>query len=180
MAMYKELQNAAAGSVRNFRNDMYVVSEALRLMQKTGQPAFQRPDAAVLNNYKKHIDARDQVHSHLGKSGGGSGAGLGHHDRLEADCGDGGRKNRQKSPDLRARRGGGNHGDGHHRRGGLVRPPGQHHARLSSGVAGTMAANKSGLQWSTVRNLAMAWVLTLPASIILSATLFWVFRSIAK
>ena len=34
---------------------------------------------------------------------------------------------------------------------------------LSSGMAGTMAANKSGLQWSTVRNLAMAWVLTLPA-----------------
>ncbi len=29
---------------------------------------------------------------------------------------------------------------------------------LSSGVAGTMAANRSGLQWSTVRNLAMAWV----------------------
>ncbi len=49
---------------------------------------------------------------------------------------------------------------------------------LSSGVAGTMAANHSGLQWSTVRNLAMAWVLTLPASIVLSATLFWAFRSI--
>ena len=40
---------------------------------------------------------------------------------------------------------------------------------LSSGVAGTMAANHSGLQWGTVRNLAMAWVLTLPASIILAA-----------
>src|SRR5208283_4090936 len=38
---------------------------------------------------------------------------------------------------------------------------------LSSGVAGTMAANKSGLQWSTIRNLAMAWVLTLPAAICL-------------
>ena len=47
---------------------------------------------------------------------------------------------------------------------------------LSSGVAGTMAANRSGLQWSTVRNLAMAWLLTLPASIVLSGALFWVFR----
>jgi PiT family inorganic phosphate transporter len=47
---------------------------------------------------------------------------------------------------------------------------------LSSGVAGTMAANRSGLQWGTVRNLLMAWVLTLPASIILAATLFWAFR----
>jgi inorganic phosphate transporter, PiT family len=48
---------------------------------------------------------------------------------------------------------------------------------LSSGVAGTMAANGTGLQWSTVRNLALAWVLTLPAAIVLSGTLFWVFRS---
>ena len=38
---------------------------------------------------------------------------------------------------------------------------------LSSGVAGTMAANGSGLQWSTVRNLLLAWVLTLPAAITL-------------
>jgi len=49
---------------------------------------------------------------------------------------------------------------------------------LSSGVAGTMAANRSGLQMSTVRNLLMAWVLTLPAAIILSAFLFYVFRQI--
>jgi len=50
---------------------------------------------------------------------------------------------------------------------------------LSSGVGGTMAANHSGLQWSTVRSLAMAWVLTLPASIVLSAGLFLLFRRIA-
>jgi PiT family inorganic phosphate transporter len=47
---------------------------------------------------------------------------------------------------------------------------------LSSGVAGTMAANKSGLQMSTVRNLLMAWVLTLPAAILLSGCLYFVFR----
>ena len=46
---------------------------------------------------------------------------------------------------------------------------------LSSGVAGTMAANKSGLQWSTIRNLAMAWVLTMPAAIVLSGSLYWLF-----
>jgi inorganic phosphate transporter, PiT family len=46
---------------------------------------------------------------------------------------------------------------------------------LSSGVAGTMAANRSGLQWSTVRNLMMAWVLTLPAAVLLSGTLYWLF-----
>jgi PiT family inorganic phosphate transporter len=46
---------------------------------------------------------------------------------------------------------------------------------LSSGVAGTMAANGSGLQLSTVRNIAMAWVLTLPAAMALSAGLYWLF-----
>ena len=46
---------------------------------------------------------------------------------------------------------------------------------LSSGVAGTMAANRSGLQLSTVRNLLMAWVLTLPAAILLSGSLYWLF-----
>jgi len=52
---------------------------------------------------------------------------------------------------------------------------------LSSGVAGTMWANKSGLQMSTIRNLLMAWVLTLPASIGLAACLFWAYnRMLAK
>ena len=49
---------------------------------------------------------------------------------------------------------------------------------LSSGVAGTMAANGSGLQWSTVRNMLLAWVLTLPASIALSFVLFTIFRQV--
>jgi PiT family inorganic phosphate transporter len=43
---------------------------------------------------------------------------------------------------------------------------------LSSGVAGTMAANKSGLQGDTLRNLLLAWVLTLPVCVFLGATLF--------
>ena len=49
---------------------------------------------------------------------------------------------------------------------------------LSSGVAGTMAANGSGVQLTTIRNLLMAWVLTLPCAIALSASLFFVFRQI--
>jgi PiT family inorganic phosphate transporter len=42
----------------------------------------------------------------------------------------------------------------------------------------TMAANGSGLQWETVRNLAMAWVLTLPVAMVLSASLFALFINI--
>jgi inorganic phosphate transporter, PiT family len=49
---------------------------------------------------------------------------------------------------------------------------------LSSGVAGTMAANRSGLQMGTLRNIAMAWVLTLPAAILLSGSLYWFFHQV--
>ncbi|QDF97889.1 anion permease [Azoarcus sp. DD4] len=44
---------------------------------------------------------------------------------------------------------------------------------LSSGVAGTMVANRSGLQGQTVTNILLAWVLTLPISMALSAGLYW-------
>jgi PiT family inorganic phosphate transporter len=43
---------------------------------------------------------------------------------------------------------------------------------LSSGVAGTMAANRSGIQMDTLRSLLLAWVLTLPACVFLGATTF--------
>ena len=46
---------------------------------------------------------------------------------------------------------------------------------LSSGVAGSMVANGGGLQMKTIRNLLMAWVLTLPAAIVLSGSLYWLF-----
>ena len=51
---------------------------------------------------------------------------------------------------------------------------------LSSGVAGTMMANGSGLQMSTIRNIALAWVFTLPAAAALSGLLFFLFNKIAS
>jgi PiT family inorganic phosphate transporter len=47
---------------------------------------------------------------------------------------------------------------------------------LSSGVAGTMAANGSGLQGRTLINIALAWVLTLPAAILLAGSLYYILR----
>ena len=41
-----------------------------------------------------------------------------------------------------------------------------------------MAANGSGLQWSTIRSIALAWVLTLPAAMLLAGCLYYAFRSI--
>jgi inorganic phosphate transporter, PiT family len=43
---------------------------------------------------------------------------------------------------------------------------------LSSGIAGTMVANKAGIQGDTVRNIILAWVLTLPVCVALGAALF--------
>ena len=48
---------------------------------------------------------------------------------------------------------------------------------LSSGVAGTMAANGSGLRISTVRNIAAGWVFTLPAAALLSGLLYCLFHA---
>jgi len=47
---------------------------------------------------------------------------------------------------------------------------------LASGVAGTMFANRSGLQAGTVRKIALAWLLTLPAAVLLAGGLFLLFR----
>jgi inorganic phosphate transporter, PiT family len=50
---------------------------------------------------------------------------------------------------------------------------------LSSGIAGTMVANGSGLRISTIRNIASGWVFTLPAAALLSGALYWLFRAIS-
>lgn len=49
---------------------------------------------------------------------------------------------------------------------------------LSSGIAGTMAAQRSGLQLATVHSLALAWVLTLPVCIFMSGALFFLFSAL--
>jgi inorganic phosphate transporter, PiT family len=49
---------------------------------------------------------------------------------------------------------------------------------LSSGVAGTMAANGSGLQWSTLRSMALAWVMTLPAAMMIAGCLYVLLRQV--
>ena len=50
---------------------------------------------------------------------------------------------------------------------------------LSSGVAGRMAANRSGVQWSTIRNLRMAGLLTLPVAILLLGSLYGLFTHLS-
>jgi PiT family inorganic phosphate transporter len=51
---------------------------------------------------------------------------------------------------------------------------------LNSAVAGTMAANGSGLQWKTIGTLAGAWLITLPVVIALSGVLYYLGMQVAR
>ncbi|APX66246.1 inorganic phosphate transporter [Sphingomonas sp. gentR] len=51
---------------------------------------------------------------------------------------------------------------------------------LTSGVAGASVANGAGLQFRTIRNMLLAWVLTLPAAMLLSGTLYWLLLQLAR
>jgi inorganic phosphate transporter, PiT family len=176
MALYRELKAVPQDKVRNFRNDMYVVSEALRMMQKSGKPELSAADAAVVKNYKAHIDNATKFIPSWVKVAVALALGMGTMigwKRIVVTVGEKIGKDHLTYGQGAAAEITAMFTIGAADWFGL--PVSTTHV-LSSGVAGTMAANHTGLQWSTVRNLAMAWVLTLPASIVLSATLFWAFR----
>jgi PiT family inorganic phosphate transporter len=180
MSLYKELKAVPQDKVRNFRNDMYVVSEALRLMQKTHNPEFSTADAAVLKNYKGHIDNATKFIPSWVKVAVALALGMGTMigwKRIVVTVGEKIGKDHLTYGQGAAAEITAMFTIGAADWFGL--PVSTTHV-LSSGVAGTMAANKSGLQWSTVRSLAMAWVLTLPVSMCLSGTLFWAFRTLGK
>src|ERR1019366_1475873 len=56
VALYKVFKSVPAQDQTNVRNDMYVASEAIRLMQKNGDPAFTADENVALTNYKNKVD----------------------------------------------------------------------------------------------------------------------------
>ena len=166
--LFGELAKVPNDRVRNFRNDLYLVSEALRLMKKSGNPALASADWEALGNYKKHVDRATRFIPSWVKVAVALALGLGTMvgwkrivmtvaekiGKEHLTYGQGAAAEITAMLTIGA-------ADFF----GL--PVSTTHV-LSSGIAGTMAANHSGLQWSTVRNLAMAWVLTLPASMVLA------------
>src|ERR1700722_17625432 len=175
-SLYKALKDVPPDKTRNFRNDMYVVSEAIRLIQKSGKAQFSTGDLQVLANYKKHIDLATKFIPLWVKVAVAMALGLGTMigcKRIVVTVGEKIGKDhltygQGAAAEITAMLtiGGADY---------LGLPVSTTHV-LSSGIAGTMMANKSGLQMETVRNIAMAWVLTLPASMVLAAFLFWLFR----
>ena len=176
--LFGELRKVPNDRVRNFRNDMYLVSEALRLMQKTHQPDIAANDWAVLANYKKHIDNATKFIPLWVKVAVAMALGLGTMvgwKRIVVTVGEKIGKDHLTYGQGAAAEITAMVTIGAADWFGL--PVSTTHV-LSSGIAGTMAANHTGLQWGTVRNLLMAWVLTLPASMILAGFLFWGFTNI--
>ena len=178
IAIFKDLKNVPQDRVRNFRNDMYLASEAIRLMQKSGKPVFAAADVAVLKNYKSHVDHATRFIPLWVKVATALALGLGTMvgwKRIVVTVGEKIGKNHLTYGQGAAAEITAMATIGAADWFGL--PVSTTHV-LSSGIAGTMMANHSGLQWGTVRNLLMAWVLTLPAAMMLSGFLFYFFRQV--
>jgi PiT family inorganic phosphate transporter len=175
---YKSLKNVPPNLTRNIRNDMYLVSESLRLIQKSGNPKLSAADQAVLKNYKRHLDGAIKFIPTWVKVCVALALGMGTMvgwKRIVVTVGEKIGKDHLTYGQGAAAEITAMVTIGAADMFGL--PVSTTHV-LSSGVAGTMAANGSGLQWGTVRSMAMAWILTLPVSITLSGVLYWVFRRI--
>jgi PiT family inorganic phosphate transporter len=179
VALYKEFKSVPPNQQANVRNDMYVASEAIRILQKSKTPIFNDAENKTLASYKSKVDKATKFIPTWVKVAVALALGLGTMvgwKRIVVTVGEKiGKEHLTYAQGATAE---------------LVAmatifaadyggmPVSTTHV-LSSGVAGTMAANQSGLQFSTIRNIAAAWVFTLPAAALLSGLLFWLFRQVA-
>jgi inorganic phosphate transporter, PiT family len=178
VTQYGSLAKFPAEAVGNTRNDMYLASEALRFLVKDREAELSSAEMATLTAYKGSLDNATKfiptwvkiavaIALGLGTMVGwkrivvtvGEKIGKAHLTYAQGACAEVTAAATIAAADIY----------------GL--PVSTTHV-LSSGIAGTMAANGSGLQWSTVRNIAMAWVLTLPIAMMLSGFLYYFFSEI--
>jgi inorganic phosphate transporter, PiT family len=175
---YGSLARMPANLVGNTRNDMYLASEAIRFLMKDKESDLSSDEIKKLNAYKQSLDEATKFIPTWVKVAVAIALGLGtmigwkrivvtvgekigktHLTYAQGACAEITAAATIAAADMY----------------GL--PVSTTHV-LSSGIAGTMAANGSGLQLSTVRNIALAWVLTLPAAMAISGTLYWAFSAI--
>ncbi|MGY2052091.1 inorganic phosphate transporter [Methylobacterium sp. JK268] len=172
---YGSLAKVPAEVVGNTRNDMYLASEAIRFLMKDKESELSAAEVGTLNAYKKSLDEATRFIPTWVKVAVAIALGLGTMvgwKRIVVTVGEKiGKTHLTYAQGASAE---------------LVAattiaaadmyglPVSTTHV-LSSGVAGTMAANRSGLQVSTLRNLAMAWILTLPVAMLLSGVLYAIF-----
>ncbi len=170
---YGSIAKMPLDTVSNTRNDMYLASEAIRILMKDKENDLSKEEVAKLNAYKSSLDSATKFIPNWVKIAVAIALGLGtmvgwkrivvtvgekigktHLTYAQGACAEITAAATIAAAD------------------GFGLPVSTTHV-LSSGIAGTMSANGSGLQWATVRNIAMAWVLTLPAAMLISGTLYW-------
>jgi PiT family inorganic phosphate transporter len=175
VARYGSLRRLPADAVQNVRNDMYLADEALRRLDRETSIRFAAADAGALHEYRAALDRATRFIPTWVKIAVAIALGLGTMvgwKRIVITVGEKiGKSHLTYAQGASAE---------------LVAattiaaadlfglPVSTTHV-LSSGIAGTMAANRSGLQTTTLRNLLAAWVLTLPMAVLLSGGLFWLF-----
>jgi inorganic phosphate transporter, PiT family len=174
---YGSLNKVPSAVVQNIRNEMFMESEAIRIMDKQ-QVAFSPAEASALKSYKSALDDSTKFIPTWVKVSVAVALGLGTMvgwkrivitvgekiGKTHMTYGQGASAELIAAATIAA-------ADIY----GL--PVSTTHV-LSSGVAGTMAASGAGLQWATVRSMIMAWVLTLPAAILMSGSLYFVLRQV--
>jgi inorganic phosphate transporter, PiT family len=175
---YGSVAKTPLDKVQNLRNDMYLASEAFRVLAKDKESELSAADKTQIADFKKQLDGATKfiplwvkicvaIALGLGTMVGWKrivvtvGEKIG---KTHLTYGQGAAAEIVAAATIGA-------ADGF----GL--PVSTTHV-LSSGVAGTMVANGSGMQWSTVRSIALAWVLTLPAAMIMAGCLYVIFRQI--
>jgi PiT family inorganic phosphate transporter len=175
---YGEISKIPFAAVGNTRNDIYLASEALRLLVKDKAAELTDADRRTLQDYRAEIDKATKFIPTWVKISGAIALGLGTMvgwKRIVITVGEKiGKEHLTYGQGAAAE---------------LVAmstiaaadvyglPVSTTHV-LSSGVAGTMAANGSGVQMGTIRALLMAWVLTLPCAILLSGSLYFILSHI--
>src|SRR6195256_5668220 len=172
---YGALDKVPAEAVGNTRNDMYLASEAIRFLMKDKENDLSKEEVSTLNAYKGSLDNATKFIPTWVKIVVAIALGLGTMvgwKRIVVTVGEkigkthltyaqGASAEIPAAATIAAA--------------DVFGLPVSTTHVLSSGIAGTMAANGSGLQFATVRNIAMAWVLTLPCAILLSGSLYWLF-----
>lgn len=178
MVNYKSLANVPTDLVSNLRNDLYLVSEALKLVDKKKQLKVTAEDLKVITTFHAAVDGATRFIPTWVKVAVALALGLGTMvgwkrivvtvgekiGKSHLTYGQGAAAETVAAATIAMAD-------------GLGLPVSTTQV-LSSGIAGTMAANGSGLQGSTVRNILLAWVLTLPISILLAGVLFALLRAI--
>ncbi|MCH4248036.1 MAG: inorganic phosphate transporter [Acinetobacter populi] len=176
LAKYPDLNNIPEKEVSAFRNDMYLSTTAFKRLEKAEQlPAMTMENQEVVKSYRKHLDSFLQYIPTWVKVAVALALGMGTMvgwKRIVVTVGERIGKHHMTygqgmSAELVAM-------STIAAADGFGMPVSTTHV-LNSAVAGTMVANKSGLQMSTVKTILSAWILTLPTTIILSGGLYWLF-----